>query len=73
MAERQHFAIGLVVNVREGAVPPGLDPEEWANNGWTPRAYPIDDVHVHESVPGADLYEVGGWYWDPTDLTVVGR
>jgi hypothetical protein len=68
----QHFAIGLIVEVRPGALPAGLDE---APTGLSTCAWPIDDVHEPGVDPGSrhgrTTYRVNGWYYYPEDLEVV--
>lgn len=65
--EHEHFAIGLVVEVREGALPAGLEdvePSEYAPDGWREVTGVGDD---------GQTFEVAGWWWNPTDLIVRGH
>ncbi len=63
-----HFAVGLVVDVRDGAKPVG-----WGAGPFTedvPKYRTIEEVAPSE--PGCPLgsFSVGGWFWAPEDVTV---
>lgn len=67
-----HFAIGLPVRIRDRAVPAGwstasmgrfADGMNWDKSDYQ-RTFQI------QSVAEDNTFEVGGWYWKPTDLEI---
>jgi len=68
---RQHFAIGLPVQVRTDAKPAG-----WSSSmgrfadgsNWDKTDY--DRTFQVQSVGDDNTFEVGGWYWSPLDLEI---
>lgn len=62
----KHFAIGLVVDVKDGAKPAG-----WGDDAFTedvPKGRQVSDVAASEDGAPLGSYEVAGWYWLPTDI-----
>lgn len=60
----EHFAIGLIVTVRDGAAPVGTD----TPLDERPVRMPITAVFGQETVAPFGSFEVGGWWWDPRDI-----
>lgn len=64
---RTHFALGLPIKIRQGAVPAGWKDDDFADYWYEEdyeRTFTIKDV-------GSDgTFEVMGWFWEPTDLTI---
>lgn len=64
MTTHPHFAIGLVVDVREGAKPVGWNDATGRFDEQVPTYRSIESVDTDGNV------EVGGWFWAPTDVSV---
>jgi len=69
-----HFAVGLQAQIKKGAKPVGWPEDEKFEDG--PFVYEvwrqITEVAEGESGFPYGSFEVAGWYWAPTDITVVG-
>jgi hypothetical protein len=70
----EHFAVGLTAFIKHGAKPVGWDEDsmgefEDGQYVWE-RWRPITEVAEGEPGFPYGSYEVAGWYWSPTDLTV---
>lgn len=69
-----HFAIGLTVEVKPGARPVGWQDGDDQDFGDPTPDGPrqITDVCSQESVALFGSFEVGGNWYDPSDIEVVG-
>jgi hypothetical protein len=68
-----HFAIGLPVRIRDRATPAGwhtasmgrfADGTNWDKSDYQ-RTFQIQSVD-----DATNTFEVGGWWWNPTDLEI---
>lgn len=64
----QHFALGLVASVRPRAKPVGWGDEPFTEERPTNR--PITAVAETEFSLPYGSFEIGGWYWSPSDIVV---
>jgi len=63
-----HFAVGLVVDVKDGAKPVG-----WGDDPFTesvPKYRAVEAVAGSEEGCPFGSFSVGGWYWAPEDVVV---
>lgn len=64
----RHFALGLVVTVRSGAKPAGWGDEPFDEE--VPVRRSITEVASTEKDYPHGSFEVGGWFWDPSDIFI---
>ena len=65
---KEHFAIGLVVDVKPGSKPAG-----WGDDPFTedvPTYRTVEEVAGSEPGYPFGTFNVGGWYWSPADVNV---
>ena len=64
---KEHFAIGLVVDVKSGSKPAG-----WGDDPFTepaPKNRTVEEVSGSEPGYPFGTFMVGGWAWSPADIS----
>jgi len=71
MDEAKHFAIGLTVDVKDGALPAGWDKHGMMDDPPAPpKNEQITAVENGNASEPMGTFEVGGWWWYPQDIEI---
>lgn len=62
----EHFAVGLVVDVKAGSKPVGWGDQHFGEP--CPVNAQVRSVAASEPSAPFGSFEVGGWYWHPADI-----
>jgi hypothetical protein len=67
-AKSKHFAVGLVVDIKDGAKPVGWGDEPF--DGPAPKYRQVEEVAGTDPYSPLGSFLVAGWYWLPEDVVV---